>query len=207
MLTDRTATTFLKLFAAMKAQHSVLATAKAPKPPNVADFDSSTAKDFKIDLKRYGNELSAYLPTTDVVPDNTIRAMFAFILGLKAEPEFFDCKEPLAPGDTNFDFNKDTLKPAGKAELDKLVADMKQAKQIDAVTVVGHTDSVGSDAYNQRLSERRAATVKNYLVSKGVPAGIISASGRGESQPIADNKTAAGRAQNRRVEITVDVTP
>lgn len=110
-------------------------------------------------------------------------------------------------GDTNFDFNKDTLKPAGKAELDKLVADMKQAKQIDAVTVVGHTDSVGSDAYNQRLSERRAATVKNYLVSKGVPAGIISASGRGESQPIADNKTAAGRAQNRRVEITVDVTP
>ncbi len=109
-------------------------------------------------------------------------------------------------GDTNFDFNKDTLKPAGKAELDKVVADMKQAKQVDAVIVVGHTDSVGSDAYNQRLSERRAATVKNYLAAKGVPAGIIQASGRGESQPVADNATAAGRAQNRRVEITVEVT-
>ena len=102
-------------------------------------------------------------------------------------------------GDTNFDFNKDTLKPAGKAELDKLVADMKQAKQVDAVIVVGHTDSVGSDAYNQRLSERRAATVKNYLVAQGVSASRLTTKGFGKSNPVATNDTADASGPSRRM--------
>jgi OOP family OmpA-OmpF porin len=69
------------------------------------------------------------------------------------------------------------------------------------VIATGHTDSVGTDAYNQRLSERRAAAVKDYLVSKGIPASKITTIGKGESQPVATNKTAEGRQKNRRVDI------
>jgi OOP family OmpA-OmpF porin len=105
--------------------------------------------------------------------------------------------------DANFDFDKSNLKPQGKKNLDSLVSKMS-GTEIRAVDVVGHTDSIGTDAYNQRLSERRASTVKNYLIDKGVPGSVISAEGRGESQPVADNKTKEGRAQNRRVEVAVE---
>jgi OOP family OmpA-OmpF porin len=71
------------------------------------------------------------------------------------------------------------------------------------VNLSGHTDSIGTEAYNQKLSERRAASVKNYLTKKGIDAGRISAQGFGETKPIADNKTKEGRAKNRRVEIKV----
>jgi OOP family OmpA-OmpF porin len=106
--------------------------------------------------------------------------------------------------DTYFDFDKSTLNPAGKQALDELAAEMAAMKSVDKVLVVGHTDSIGTETYNQKLSERRAATVKNYLVEKGISADKIETVGKGESQPIADNKTRAGRAQNRRVEVTVD---
>lgn len=108
-----------------------------------------------------------------------------------------------------FDFNKSNLRPAGKAELDTLAQKIKQAeelgkiKQVTGVKVVGHTDSRGSVAYNQGLSERRATTVANYLVAQGISPSIISASGEGELNPVATNDTDAGRQQNRRVEITV----
>jgi OOP family OmpA-OmpF porin len=69
------------------------------------------------------------------------------------------------------------------------------------VSVEGHTDSIGSDAYNQRLSERRAKAVRDYMISQGIDASRITTRGFGESKPVADNKTAAGRAENRRVEI------
>jgi len=69
------------------------------------------------------------------------------------------------------------------------------------VEVAGHTDSVGTDAYNQKLSERRAAAVKDYLVSKGIAASKVTTIGKGESQPVATNKTAEGRQKNRRVDI------
>jgi OOP family OmpA-OmpF porin len=69
-------------------------------------------------------------------------------------------------------------------------------------TVVGHTDSTGSEAYNQRLSERRAQSVASYLEGKGIAVGRLTATGAGESQPIADNGTREGRAQNRRVVLT-----
>jgi outer membrane protein OmpA-like peptidoglycan-associated protein len=69
------------------------------------------------------------------------------------------------------------------------------------LAIDGHTDNVGSDDYNQKLSDSRAASVMNYIVSKGVDASRITAAGHGESMPIADNKTAAGRQKNRRVEM------
>ncbi|MEP7236941.1 MAG: OmpA family protein, partial [Ferruginibacter sp.] len=71
------------------------------------------------------------------------------------------------------------------------------------VQIDGHTDSQGGDDYNQKLSDERAASVKAYLMSKGIAEGRLSSAGYGESKPVADNKTAAGRAKNRRVEMTL----
>ena len=104
--------------------------------------------------------------------------------------------------DAFFDFDKSVLKPAGKAKLDDLTGKIKDIN-LEVIIAVGHTDSVGSDAYNQKLSVRRAEAVKAYLVSKGIDKSRVYTEGKGEKQPVADNKTAAGRAQNRRVEIEV----
>lgn len=104
--------------------------------------------------------------------------------------------------DAHFDFDKATLKPEAKARLDELMDRVKGAT-IQVISVTGHTCSMGSEAYNQGLSERRARSVSNYLVEQGVDAGLINASGRGESQPIASNETREGRARNRRVEIEI----
>jgi OOP family OmpA-OmpF porin len=104
--------------------------------------------------------------------------------------------------DTLFDFDKSVVKPEGKKVLDGLAAQAK-GMNLEVIIAVGHTDSVGTDAYNQKLSERRAAAVKAYLVSQGIPAAKINAQGQGESKPVADNKTSEGRAKNRRVEIEV----
>ena len=104
--------------------------------------------------------------------------------------------------DAFFDFNKSVVKPAGKAKLDDLVGKVKGIN-LEVIIAVGHTDSVGSDAYNQKLSVRRAEAVKAYLVSKGIEKNRIYTEGKGEKQPVASNKTAEGRAKNRRVEIEV----
>jgi len=104
--------------------------------------------------------------------------------------------------DAFFDFDKSVLKPEGKAKLDELVTKTKDIN-LEVIIAVGHTDSVGTDAYNQKLSVRRSEAVKAYLVSKGIERNRVYTEGKGEKQPVADNKTAAGRAQNRRVEIEV----
>ncbi len=104
--------------------------------------------------------------------------------------------------DTFFDFDKSVLKPEGKAKLNDLVDKIK-AINLEVIIAVGHTDAVGSDAYNQKLSMRRSQAVKAYLVSKGVDKTRIYTEGKGEKQPVADNKTKEGRAKNRRVEIEV----
>jgi OOP family OmpA-OmpF porin len=104
--------------------------------------------------------------------------------------------------DAFFDFDKSVLKPEAQAKLDDLVSKTKGIN-LEVIIATGHTDNVGSDAYNQALSVRRADAVKAYLVSKGVEKNRVYTDGKGEKQPVADNKTAEGRAKNRRVEIEV----
>ena len=104
--------------------------------------------------------------------------------------------------DAFFDFDKSVLKPAGKAKLDDIVSKVG-GLNLEVIIAVGHTDSVGTDAYNQKLSVRRAEAVKAYLVSKGIEKNRVYTEGKGEKQPVADNKTSEGRAKNRRVEIEV----
>lgn len=104
--------------------------------------------------------------------------------------------------DAFFDFDKSIVKPEGKAKLDELIKALS-GMDTEVIVAVGHTDWIGTDAYNQKLSERRAKAVKAYLVSKGVPANKIFTEGKGKKQPIASNKTREGRAKNRRVEVEV----
>ena len=104
--------------------------------------------------------------------------------------------------DAFFDFDKSVVKPEGKAKLDDLVGKIKDIN-LEVIIAVGHTDAVGSDTYNQKLSVRRSEAVKAYLVSKGIEKNRVYTEGKGEKQPVADNKTAEGRAKNRRVEIEV----
>jgi len=113
--------------------------------------------------------------------------------------------------DALFDFNKAVLRPEGKAKLDELVSKAKAIK-LEVILAVGHTDRIGGDAYNQKLSEKRAAAVKEYLVAKGIEANRVYTEGKGEKQPVTgdkckgDKKTAALISclqPDRRVDIEV----
>ncbi len=101
-----------------------------------------------------------------------------------------------------FDFNKTDLKDEAKKNIQTLAASLNQYPGTD-VKVIGHTDNIGTAAVNQTVSEKRAAAVKAYAVSQGVPSSRLVTEGRGFSDPIADNSTEAGRAANRRVEIVI----
>jgi OOP family OmpA-OmpF porin len=103
-----------------------------------------------------------------------------------------------------FDFDKSILKDQGKAQLHRLDEMIKsQGLSVKDIDVVGHTDGVGSDEYNQKLSVRRATAVRDYMAREGVNASIIDVIGMGKRQPVASNDTAEGRAMNRRVDILV----
>ena len=104
--------------------------------------------------------------------------------------------------DAFFDFDKSNLKPEGQASLSQLVNDLS-GLDVEVIVAVGHTDWVGSDAYNQGLSERRAQAVRDYLIAQGIDSAKVYTEGKGKSQPVADNRTREGRAKNRRVEIEV----
>ena len=104
--------------------------------------------------------------------------------------------------DAFFDFDKAVLKPEAKAKLDDLVG-KTSAVALEVIIAVGHTDAVGTDGYNQKLSVKRSEAVKAYLVGKGIEKNRVYTEGKGEKQPVADNKTSEGRAKNRRVEIEV----
>jgi len=104
--------------------------------------------------------------------------------------------------DALFDFDKYVLKPESQAKLTDLV-DKTKAVNLEVIIAVGHTDSVGTEDYNQKLSVRRSDAIKNFLVGKGIEKNRIYTEGKGEKQPVADNKTSEGRAKNRRVEVEV----
>ena len=104
----------------------------------------------------------------------------------------------------HFEFNKWVIRPVSFSILDDVVEVLKKNPQIKKIKVEGHTDSIGSDAYNMRLSLRRANSVREYLIQKGIEADRLIAAGYGESRPIADNNTTLGRAKNRRTEFTVE---
>lgn len=109
----------------------------------------------------------------------------------------------LTLGDVLFTSGKADLKAGATSSLDKLVEFLNEYTS-RRVEIEGHTDSVGSEAYNQGLSQRRADSVRNYLVQQGVGSGRLSASGKGESLPIADNDSESGRQRNRRVEVIIE---
>jgi len=104
--------------------------------------------------------------------------------------------------DAFFDFDKSVLKSEGKAKIDDVVSKLGSIN-LEVIIAVGHTDSIGTDAYNQALSVRRSEAVKAYLIGKGVDKNRVYTEGKGEKQPVADNKSSEGRAKNRRVEIEV----
>lgn len=104
--------------------------------------------------------------------------------------------------DAYFDFNKSALKPEAAAKLTDLV-DKTKGISLEVIIAVGHTDSIGGDTVNQKLSVARAESVKTFLAGKGVEKNRIYTEGKGSKQPVADNKTSAGRAKNRRVEVEV----
>ena len=104
----------------------------------------------------------------------------------------------------NFQTNSGELTADSKTTLDKVASSLKARGDIKSIQVIGHTDSTGKAAYNQMLSEKRAKSVADYLVSQGVDGAILSSKGMGMNSPIADNRTAEGRAKNRRVELKLN---
>jgi OOP family OmpA-OmpF porin len=119
----------------------------------------------------------------------------------KPAPQPVAVKQSYA-ADAFFDFDKTVIKPEGRAKLNTLIANINNIT-LEVVIAVGHTDSVGTDTYNQKLGQRRADAVRAYLVSQGIDPKRVYTESRGELKPIADNRTAVGRARNRRVEIEV----
>ena len=122
--------------------------------------------------------------------------------GTQAAPTEPSSEKVTFDTDTFFDFDKSVLKPAGREKLDALSRKLADAT-VEVVVAVGHADATGPSAYNQRLSERRARAVVEYLREKGLPREKIFSEGKGETQPIASNASKAGRAKNRRVEVEV----
>jgi len=139
-------------------------------------------------------------------------ALLCYLLQSEDEPEPAPKAAPAPPPPpraekivlrgVNFDFDKATIRPDARVILDEAASQLSKNPDV-RVSVEGHTDAVGTDAYNQKLSERRAASVKQYLVGKGVSDARLSTVGHGESKPVASNDTKDGRALNRRVELLV----
>ena len=138
----------------------------------------------------------ALVPAVAAVPPGTVAPP------VPGAPPAVAASKVTFAADAFFDFDKSVLKPEGRAKLTDLVSKIRDVN-LEVIIAVGHTDSIGSVAYNQRLSVRRAEAVKAFLVSKGIERNRVYTEGKGKSQPVADNKTKEGRAKNRRVEIEV----
>ncbi|AQR71760.1 hypothetical protein BZG29_05015 [Janthinobacterium sp. LM6] len=149
-------------------------------------------------LGRPASATPAYQPAPEVAP---VVAMPAPVIEAKPAPAPVSEKVSFA-SEALFDFDQSTLKPQGKAALDQLLGQLT-GMDLEVIVTVGHTDAVGPDAYNQKLSQHRAEAVKAYLVAQGVETNRVYTEGKGETQPVADNTSAAGRAKNRRVTVEV----
>jgi OmpA-OmpF porin, OOP family len=120
-----------------------------------------------------------------------------------AAPQTKQMRTVTIGSDAFFDVNKASFRKEAQPELEKFAERVRRVTSVEAVQITGHTDNTGAPDYNQKLSEQRAATVKDFLVKNGVDPSRITILGRGESSPIADNATKDGRAKNRRVDIMV----
>jgi OOP family OmpA-OmpF porin len=164
-----------------------------PALANLVGCDGVMAKALPVTSPAEAPEELATSPTeTDVVPEQVIVSKSTFEASEKIS---FDTE-------TLFDFDKTALKNEGKQRLDLLAARLMDGV-VQVVVALGHTDSLGTQTYNQLLSEKRARAVADYLINKSIPNEKIFTEGRGGSQPIASNSSDAGRAMNRRVEIAV----
>ena len=164
-----------------------------PALANLVGCDGVMAKALPITSPAEAPEELATSPTeTDVVPEQAIVSTSTYEASEKIS---FDTE-------TLFDFDKTALKNEGKQRLDFLAASLMDGV-VQVVVALGHTDSLGTQTYNQLLSEKRARAVADYLNNKGIPNEKIFTEGRGGSQPIASNSSETGRAMNRRVEIAV----
>ena len=132
----------------------------------------------------------------------TARAKAKTLPGAEVERVGEGIKVTLNENTVNFDFNSANLTTLAKTNLDKLVTVLKNNPDTN-INIYGHTDSIGSDAVNLRISAQRAAAVKNYFVANGISASRMFTEGLGKSSPIASNDTDAGRAKNRRVEFAI----
>nr|WP_180203146.1 OmpA family protein [Pseudomonas sp. SbOxS1]NYU02776.1 OmpA family protein [Pseudomonas sp. SbOxS1] len=122
---------------------------------------------------------------------------------VKAEPVQAEVITLSDADDVLFAFNSADLTPSMQSKLDSVMGKL-QDPSVASIKVVGHTDSVGSDEYNQELSQRRASSVADYLLSQHVAPDKVTSEGKGESEPVADNETEEGRAKNRRVELHIN---
>ena len=134
--------------------------------------------------------------------DNQAKEIKETLPGAEVERVGEGIKVTLKENMVNFAFNKSDLQPLAKANLDKL-AEILINNPDTNINIYGYTDSKGTDEYNLSLSDRRAASVKAYLISKGIASSRMNTMGMGEASPIASNDTEAGRAQNRRVEFAI----
>ena len=193
------------------AVESALSGLKSAHPDKVCvhtvKVGNDTAHDTIISSITGGSACDSAVAASDVASGPALSTYVADTL-LTPKESGMEYKTHTVSAEVLFDFDKSVVKPEGKAELQKLADTIKaQGLAVGDIDVVGHTDSVGSDEYNQALSIRRAAAVKAYLVSKGVSGGIIDVMGMGKRDPIATNSTAAGRAMNRRVDVLVGTKP
>lgn len=152
-------------------------------------------------LYQFGAAKAAPVAITEMPEPVAVAAAPAPVVAAQPAPVPVSEKVTFA-AETLFDFDKSVVKPEGKAALDDLLRKL-EGMDAEVMITVGHADAIGSDDYNQKLSIRRAEAVKAYLVSTGVDAQRVYTEGKGEAQPIADNKTAEGRAKNRRVTVEV----